>query len=215
MKIARKERYKVMYTGIIQTKAKVSAVERKKDFLSFEVELDPKFLDGVFIGASCAINGACFTVVKFDHKHVGFDAIAETIKCTTIGSICVGDTVHFERSAKYGDENGGHAISGHVHGVCEIIRRDKTDHNLTLVMRLPIGWSKYVFEKGYISLHGASLTVVSVRENEFSVSLIPETLRQTNLGTFDLGQFLNFEVEQQTRTLVDVIERTLERQKIT
>ena len=202
-----------MYTGIIQTLATVKTIEEKPGLKSFVLEVEKKFLDGIFVGASCSVDGACFTVVAIKGTNLWFDAIQETLDKTTLSQLQVGSKVHFERSLKYGDENGGHSISGHVHGTCEIKAIKTTENNWVLRLAVEKNWIKYFFEKGFISLHGASLTLSLVDEHEscFEVSLIPETLRQTNFGGFKVGDRLNFEVEQQTRTIVDVIERTLTR----
>jgi riboflavin synthase len=202
-----------MYSGIIQTLAKVKNLNKKDGFLNFTLEVEPSVLNGVFVGASCAVNGACFTVVSIKSNILEFDAIQTTLKLTTIGELSEGDLVHFERSLKMGDENGGHHISGHIHGKCKLSKVIKTENNVTLRMIVPDGHIKYIFDKGFISLHGASLTVSEIEPSEdwFEVSLIPETLKQTIFSGAKEGGFYNYELEQQTRTMVDVVERTLER----
>ena len=204
-----------MYTGIIQTLGRVYEANMKANLLNFKVEVDAAKLDNIFVGASCAIDGVCFTVVSIENNCLEFDSIKQTLDNTTIGDLKIGDLVHFERSAKYGDENGGHNISGHVHTKVELVRLLNEKNNHTLVFKTDSDWIKYIFDKGYISLQGASLTVsfVNVSECEFGVSLIPETLRQTNFGKLNIGDYQNIEVEQQTKTIVDVVERTLDRKK--
>lgn len=202
-----------MYSGIIQTLASVVEVNKKSDLINFKLKVDSAYLEGIYIGASCAVNGVCFTVVSIENDILEFDAIKETMDCTTICGLKKSDQVHFERSLRVGSENGGHNISGHVHGVCKVekIKNEKNVFELTL--SLPKDYAKYVFYKGFISLHGASLTVSSYNEENavFGVSLIPETLRQTIFKDVTQGDLLNFEVDQQTKTIVDAVEKTLKK----
>ena len=202
-----------MYSGIIQTLANVKTINHKDGLASFTLEVDKSFLGGVYIGASCAVNGVCFTVVSIDGNELSFDAIQTTLNLTTIGKLVEGESVHFERSLKMGDENGGHHISGHIHGMCEVSLLTKTANNVTIRLSVPGDHIKYIFDKGFISLHGASLTVSAIDpvNSWFEVSLIPETLKQTIFDKAEQGTFYNYELEQQTRTMVDVVERTLER----
>ena len=204
-----------MYTGIIQTLAEVVEITPGPENLNFKVAVDKAFLGGVFIGASCSIDGVCFTVVSFKNNVLEFDAIKQTMDASTVGELCQGDFVHFERSLKYGEENGGHNISGHVHTKAELVKINQSCANYTLVFKVDKEWVKYLFDKGYVALQGASLTVSFVNEDEslFGVSLIPETLRKTNFGSLKVGDFQNIEVEQQTKTIVDSIDRALKRFK--
>ena len=104
-----------MFTGIVQTKAKVESLTDKSDFRHLTVSVEPHHLDGVQLGASIAINGVCLTVVHFDETQVSFDVIDETLRLTNLGELKVGSEVNFERSLRVGDEMGGHYVSGHIH----------------------------------------------------------------------------------------------------
>ena len=167
--------------------------------------------DGLEIGASVGLNGVCMTVTRIENDRVHFDAMQETLSLTTLGQLAVGDLVNVERSAKQGAEIGGHLISGHVDGRAVVTAVERSENNLTLFFQLPKTLVKYVFRKGFIGLHGCSLTVASMDSSRgvFSVCLIPETLRSTNLGALSVGAEVNIEVDRQTQVIVDTVERVL------
>ncbi len=186
-------------------------VERRDDAASYSVELPQALRDGLQRGYSVAIDGVCQTVAKLDGSLVWFDAHEETLRVTTLGELEPGALVNVERSLKANEENGGHAVSGHVDGTVEVVDVRASAHNHALVLKVPPGLAKYVFNKGFVALHGASLTVSNWDEQArtFFVYLIPETLRLTNFGQKRPGSRLNLEVERQTQVLVDTIERSL------
>ena len=104
-----------MFTGIVQGKARIKSIQRKDDFMQLQVQLPKDACDNIQLGASIALNGTCLTVTAFENDLVNFDLIMETLKVTNLGNLQVGDNVNFERAAKFGDEIGGHVLSGHVH----------------------------------------------------------------------------------------------------
>lgn len=201
-----------MFCGIIQTTTHVTHVLDKANLKSFSVSLDNEMRNGLAIGASVAIDGVCMTVVRIENDNVYFDAVQETLDKTTIGQLNEGSYVNVERSVKVGDEIGGHHVSGHVHGRSKIVDIDKTlDNNHVISFKVPDELVKYVFNKGFIALNGTSLTIVDVdQENKIiRVSLIPETLRQTTFYDKNVNDEVNIEIEQQTQTIVDTVEKVL------
>ena len=202
-----------MFTGIVQCQAAVVAIENKPDFRRLTVQVEPRFLEKLEIGASIAINGTCLTAVQFNTNTVQFDVIDETLRLTNLGELEVGAEVNFERSLKVGDEIGGHHVSGHIHatGVVETIT--ETADNWAMWIRFPAEFQAYVFAKGFISVNGASLTIGQVHDSQFSLHLIPETLRLTNLKSAQPGTRVNLEFDQQTITIVDTVNRYLANQK--
>jgi len=133
----------------------------------------------------------------------------ETLRTTNLDSVGEGDQVNVERSFQVGDEIGGHVLSGHVTGVAELLERRVSGHDHVMTLNLNTQWARYVFHKGFIALDGASLTVSTVdREAQnFTISLIPETLSRTTLGSLETGQTVNVEVDSQSVTTVDTVER--------
>ena len=204
-----------MYTGIIQATYPVTHCERREDLLHYGVQFESALMDDLQLGASVAIDGVCQTVCKIDEAVDGatyrttvyFDAMVETLDKTTLGELQPGSRVNVERSAKIGQENGGHDISGHIDGTLDIVGIDETEDNYVLTLKLPAEFVKYVFEKGFLAIHGASLTVSNLDKaaGTFQVFLIPETLRLTVLDDKQVGDKLNFEVERRTQVIVDTV----------
>lgn len=196
-----------MFTGIVQGIAHVRQIERKTGLFTFLIEFPEGSTENLQIGASVAINGTCLTVTHTDGPCASFDVMQETLRITNLGALQEGDAVNFERAARFGDEIGGHLLSGHVHGLAMLVRIEKPENNTTLTFEVPEELRKYVFSKGYIGLNGASLTIGKVEGNSFQVHLIPETLRMTTFGQAREGDLINLEIDTQTQTIVDTLER--------
>lgn len=170
-------------SGIVQGQAEVRKVSRAADFASFEIGFPAGRVDGIQIGASVALNGTCLTVVAQDGDALRFDVIGETLRRTNLGLLAEGSAVNFERSARVGDEIGGHTVSGHVQTTARVASITDTEKNRRLEFELrDAGWAKYILPKGFVSVDGCSLTVGEVTEKTFSVYLIPETLRWDRQG---------------------------------
>ena len=202
-----------MYTGIVQGAFPVQRVVRKAQALTYAVELSDRLRSDLELGFSVSVDGVCQTVSGLEGSLVLFDAHQETLRVTTLGELSPGALVNVERSLRANQENGGHAISGHVDGTVEVTAVAASVDNHVLSLRAPEGLVKYIFNKGFVALHGASLTVSDWEPNQgtFNVYLIPETLRLTNFGQKRVGDRLNLEIDRQTQVLVDTIERTLRR----
>tara|TARA_A100000164_G_scaffold114484_1_gene100869 strand:+ start:179 stop:793 length:615 start_codon:yes stop_codon:yes gene_type:complete len=197
----------MVFTGIIQEKAQVSRIEKSKDFSSIRIETSSDFVEGIKIGASVSIDGVCLTVTSIRDNSLTFDIIVETLRVTNLSNLEESDLVNLERAARFGDEIGGHIISGHVSGIVKISKIDKTTNNHIISFKTSNDLIKYIFPKGYVSLNGISLTVGEVNrtENIFSVYLIPETLRITTMDDKKIGDVINLEIETQTKNTVDLI----------
>ena len=202
-----------MFTGIVQTQAEVIAIDQREEFRHLTLKVAPQFLTHLEIGASIAINGCCLTVVQFSTDNVHFDVIDETLKLTNLGQLAVGSKVNLERSLKVGDEIGGHHVSGHIHTTGTLETMTETADNVAMWIAFPAEFKPYVFAKGFISVNGASLTIGQVHDSQFSLHLIPETLRLTNLADMKPGNKVNLEFDQQTITIVDTVNRYLEQKR--
>lgn len=198
-----------MFTGIVQGTAEVVDIIKKDQFQTHVIRLPQALQAGLEIGASVAHNGCCLTVTEIDGDRVAFDLMQETLKVTNLGQLTVGDQVNIERAAKFGDEIGGHSMSGHVNFATEISKVITTPNNCTLWFNLPQHYSKYVLRKGYIGIDGCSLTIGEVTEHQFCVHLIPETLSRTLFGQRQAGDRVNIEIDPQTQAIVDTVERVL------
>lgn len=198
-----------MFTGIVQGQGTVLEIIDKTDFRTHVVRLPDALLPGLALGASVAHNGCCLTVTRIEGDRVSFDLMAETLRVTNLGRLEVGDRVNLERAARFGDEIGGHAMSGHIMAQSELLERQQSETNTSLWFSLPGELAKYVFSKGYIGIDGISLTLGEVRPDRFAVHLIPETLSRTNMGTIQPGQRVNIEIDPQTQAIVDTVERVM------
>ncbi|MEZ8195714.1 riboflavin synthase subunit alpha [Vibrio cortegadensis] len=198
-----------MFTGIVQGMATIVAIDKKENFQTHTIELSGEMREELSIGASVAHNGCCLTVTKLDGGRVSFDLMQATLKLTNLGELSVGSAVNIERAAKFGDEIGGHSMSGHIHCLAEITEIIDTPNNRTIWFSLPNEQSKYVLTKGYIGIDGCSLTIGDVEKNTFCVHLIPETLNRTLFGQRLVGEKVNIEIDPQTQAIVDTVERVL------
>ena len=199
-----------MFTGIVQGMGRVVSVEQPAaDFRTHTVELPGDMAGGLQTGASVAHNGCCLTVTETDSRTARFDLMAETLDKTNLGRLKAGDLVNLERAARFGDEIGGHLMSGHITATTEILRIERTEHNTTMHFALPAALKPYILPKGFVGLDGCSLTIGSVGEDSFCVHLIPETLRRTLFGTRQAGDTVNLEIDPQTQAVVDTVGRIL------
>jgi riboflavin synthase len=202
-----------MFTGIIKGKFPVSSIVDHEGLRSFVVTLSPELVEGLSTGASVAISGVCFTVTQIEGLRVFFDAMEETLRKTTIGTLKEDDNVNIERSARMGDEIGGHVMSGHVSTMAEIVHVEETENNKAITFKVDPEWMRFIFSKGFISLDGASLTVVDADKTNgtFQVWFIPETLRLTRFGEKGIGDFVNVEIDPQTQVIVETVESILKK----
>jgi riboflavin synthase len=199
-----------VYSGITRGLFPIVELEPRDGVTRLTVLLSGELAAGVSLGASIAIDGVCLTVVGFEGTKVSFETIAETMALTTLGALHLGRLVSVERSAKVGDELGGHDVFGHVVGTGEVLARAHVGEQLDLTIGVPAAWMKYILHKGFVALDGSSLTVGAVRpEGSFDVHLIPETLRLTNFANRQVGDRVNVELDPRTVAIVDTVERVL------
>lgn len=196
--------------------AHVAAIRDEGGLRHLTLAFPPHALDGLKRGASVAIAGTCLTAVGMEGDEAQFDCIDETLERTTLGGLGVGDAVDFERAAAYGDEIGGHVLSGHIHGVATVVERVDEQENCALTIEAPADLMDFVLEKGFIAVDGCSLTIGAVdREaHTFKVHLIPETLQVTTLGAAQQGTRLNLEVDAMTQAVVETVRRVLAEQAL-
>lgn len=200
-----------MFTGIIRHIVPVAAVERKEDSMRLTLAFCEELLIDLQLGASIAVDGACLTVVNIDGTLVSFDILGETLSRTTLGQLENRSRVHVERSAKFGDEIGGHFVSGHVYGKGKISALQQRHADYILTCQVEPSWMKYILVKGSIAIDGVSLTLVTTAPSgHFTVHLIPETLRLTKLGSKGIDDTVNIEIDGQAKAIVDTVERYLQ-----
>jgi len=198
-----------MFTGIVQGTAELLEIHEQTEFRTHVVRLPADFCARLQCGASVAHNGCCLTATRIDGARVSFDLMRETLRVTNLGGLQVGDRVNYEGAARFGNEIGGHAMSGHILCTAEVISVEASENNRRIRFRLPDVWRKYLFTKGYIGIDGISLTLGAVEGAEFEVNLIPETLKRTQIGDRQPGDRVNIEIDPQTQAIVDTVETAL------
>ena len=180
-----------MFTGIVEELGEVTAVEELPEATRLSVR-GPLVTSDARHGDSIAVNGVCLTVVEVAGGTFSVDVVAETLRRSSLDKVAVGDRVNLERAAALGQRLGGHIVQGHVDGTGVLLSRG--EGGLTR-FGVPVSLSRYLVEKGSITVDGVSLTVVDSLEEEFSVALIPTTLELTTLGFREPGDVVNLEVD--------------------
>ncbi len=193
-----------MFTGIVEELGSVVRLEHGPESAILHVR-GPRVVADARHGASICVNGVCLTVVEHDHETFSVDVMAETLRRTSLGALCEGDSVNLERAMAAADRFGGHIVQGHVDGTGEVLTRTPGDRWEVVEISLPADLARYVVEKGSITVDGVSLTVSAVRPSSFEVSLIPTTLALTTLGRKRPGEPVNLEVD----VLAKYVERLL------
>ncbi|MCB5165270.1 riboflavin synthase [Streptomyces bambusae] len=193
-----------MFTGIVEELGEVTAVEQLDDASRFRLR-GPVVTDDAKHGDSIAVNGVCLTVVETADGEFTADVMAETLKRSSLGALTVGSRVNLERPMALGGRLGGHLVQGHVDGTGSIVSRTPSEHWELVKVSLPAELSRYVVEKGSITVDGVSLTVVEAAADHFTISLIPTTLALTTLGIKQPGDPVNLEVD----VLAKYVERLL------
>ena len=202
-----------MFSGIVQAKGKISLIKESDDYLSIEISAPNGFNKNLKKGASVSVNGVCLNSKDNGSKALKFDVIEETINRTNLKQILKGDVVNLERSIKASSEIGGHLMSGHIHYTAKVSKIIDKNNTKDMKISLPKKYLDYVMEKGYIGINGCSLTVGKVHKNSFSIHLIPETLKITNLDELSKNDLVNIEIDQSTIAIVDTVKKTLATQK--
>ena len=197
-----------MFTGIVQATAVIAAIDERAGLRTFTLDFPEGFCQDLAIGASVATDGVCLTVTQIvSPTQARFDVMQQSLAITTLGQYRQGQRVNVERAAKDGAEIGGHPLSGHVDCVAQLASVRESENNRVWRLAVPPAFARYIFAKGYIAVHGASLTVAEMNRAEgwFEVWLIPETRRATVFEDLQAGAQLNVEIERSTQVLVDTV----------
>lgn len=186
-----------MFTGIVEELGELVGRDEQPDAARFAIH-GPLVSSDARPGDSIAVNGVCLTVVDVDGEVFTADVIGETLRRSSLGPARISDRLNLERAAKLGDRLGGHLVQGHVDGTGTVLSRtapqDAAPWELVRI-GMPTALTRYVVEKGSITVDGVSLTVIEAGINDFSVGLIPTTQELTTLGTRLVGELVNIEVD--------------------
>ena len=192
-----------MFTGIIEAVGKIEARSQEKGEWRLKVSTGDLDLSDVKIGDSLAVSGCCLTVVEKHANAFSADVSNETMRCTALGTLGIGSLVNLEKAMLATDRFGGHIVSGHVDGVGQLLKIENEGQSIKMTFKMPLNLIKYVAAKGSICVDGTSLTVNEVKEDYFTVNVIPHTQDETISGSYKVGNNVNLEV--------DIIARYLER----
>jgi len=195
-----------MFTGIIQALGKIARVEMHGGDTRLWIDAAQLDLVDVAVGDSICVSGVCLTAIALDGAQFAADVSVETLSCTTLGTLKIGNSVNLEKSLRLADRLGGHLVSGHVDGVGKVIAVAPDARSQRWTFELPDALARYVAAKGSICIDGVSLTVNEVEHNRFGVNLIPHTIDVTTFRDKRAGDAVNIEV--------DLIARYVERLRL-
>ena len=181
-----------MFTGIVEEMGKIVRVEKGAKSSRLTV-LGDKIFSDLKLGDSVATNGVCLTVTSFSKGIFTADVMNETLKRSNLGELRQGSMVNLERAMIANGRFGGHIVSGHIDGTGVITKIEQDDIAVWYTIRADRKIMKYIIEKGSVAIDGISLTIAKVTDNDFSVSLIPHTAKETVLGYKKTGDTVNLE----------------------
>ena len=179
-----------MFTGLVEELGIISKITQTEIWIEASV-----VMKDLGIKDSISVNGACLTVVDLKENTFRVDVVPETLIRTDLGYLAIGDKVNLERSAQLGGRLGGHIVQGHVDGTAAITSIVEDGTSWSIEFQIPNTLSRYIVEKGFICVDGASLTVVNCDEKSFSIALIPYTKDNTVLGLKRVGSTVNIETD--------------------
>jgi riboflavin synthase len=186
-----------VFTGIVREVGKVESLERSE--AGARLRIRASFAPELAPGDSVSVAGACLTVAERDDSGFAADVMNQTLQLTTLGELEAGDDANLEPALRAGDPLGGHLVQGHIDAAGVVAAADADGIARRVRVRLPGELHRYVVERGSIALDGVSLTIAAIDGSEVEVSLIPETLERTTLGSLGPGDRVNVEVDQIAR----------------
>lgn len=179
-----------MFTGLVEELGVISSISQTDIWIESSI-----VMDDLGVKDSISVNGACLTVVSIEENLFKVNVVPETLRRTDLGDLSVGDKVNLERSTQLGGRLGGHIVQGHVDGTAQITAYVKEGSSWLIDFEISKNLSRYIVEKGFVCVDGASLTVVNCDENTFTIALIPYTRDNTVLGYKGVGNSVNIETD--------------------
>jgi riboflavin synthase len=183
-----------MFTGLIEGTGTLIRLERAGADARMTIGADFA-IEGLQLGESIAVDGACLTVVAFQGSQFVVDVSAETLGLTTLGRKSAGAVLNLERALRLGDRLGGHLVSGHVDGVGSLLERSRDGRSWRLSFLMPEHLGRYVIAKGSIAVNGISLTVNDCATARFEVNIVPHTAQMTTIDRLKIGDQVNIETD--------------------
>jgi riboflavin synthase len=183
-----------MFTGIVHEMGRIDAIAATPAGARLRVAATATAAD-CRIGDSVSIDGCCLTAVEVGDGRIAFEAVAETLRRTTLGDLAPGDDVNIEPAMRLGDRMGGHWVQGHVDGVGEVTAVVPDGDGVLVTFSAPQDVLRYTIQKGSVCVSGVSLTVTAIDDETFTVALVPHTRAVTTLGRMGLGGRVNLEAD--------------------
>lgn len=193
-----------MFTGIVEYQGTVARVTPRVEGRAIRIDVGP--LNGIAVGDSLAVNGVCLTAVDVEADAVEVEVVGETLARSNLGELAPGDPVNLERAMPADGRFDGHVVQGHVDGTGIIRSISEEGEGARITIEIPRDLTRYLVEKGSITVDGVSLTVARLADHEAEIALIPHTLAETTLGLRKPGNTVNLEVD----VLAKYVERLLE-----
>ncbi|WP_262966738.1 riboflavin synthase [Methylobacter psychrophilus] len=184
-----------MFTGIILAVGKIAAIGRRAGACQLKIDTGKLSLTDVALGDSIAVNGVCLTAVELGAHYFCADVSNETLSRSILNTATVGTPVNLELALTPSTRMGGHIVSGHVDGIGKVTEKKADGNSYRFTVKAPDNLAKYIAEKGSICINGISLTVNEVKGAQFSVNIVPYTLKDTTLGSATVGTEVNLEVD--------------------
>lgn len=192
-----------MFTGIIESIGYIESIEEKGGDARFWIHTGKMDMSDVQLGDSIAMNGVCLTAIELREQAYCADVSGETLSLTSLQQLQAGSAVNLEKALTPNTRLGGHMVSGHVDGLGQVIERYDDGRSVRFIIEAPAALAKYIAVKGSITVDGTSLTVNKINGNQFELNIVPHTLQETIMDSYQPGSFVNLEV--------DIIARYLER----
>lgn len=195
-----------MFTGIIEAVGTLTAITPTGEDISVTVEVGKLEMSDVKLGDSIATNGVCLTVTSYTETSYTADLSVETLNKTSFSTYQTGDKVNLEKAMLPTTRFGGHIVSGHVDGIGEIVERNQVGRAIEFWVTMPSELSKYIAEKGSITVDGISLTVNDLRQDAFKLTVVPHTSEETIINSFNIGRKVNLEVDILARYMESLLQ---------
>ncbi len=199
-----------MFTGLIQQVGTVKLLARSDKAAVLTVDLNT-LAEQTKIGDSIAINGVCLTIAKLSASQAAFDISPETMKISNLAALKPGSKVNIELALKPTGRIGGHFVLGHIDGTAKIKQIKRQAGFTEITFTAGPNLLSQLIPKGSIAIDGVSLTVAALEKNAFTVALIPQTLKETTLGSAKISDTVNVEIDIITKTVKKYLENILPR----
>lgn len=193
-----------MFTGLIERKGQIESISKEGGAGALQIRAQG-WDRPIQVGESIAVQGVCLTVTRQQEDVLFFDVLAETFRCTNLGTKEAGQPINLERALRQGDPLGGHMVQGHVDGTGQVRAITPVDRDFRVEINCDAELHKFIVYKGSIALDGISLTVAAVDENGFTVHIIPHTWEITTFSNLQVGDAVNLEADP----LAKYVERAL------